>query len=81
MLGMITGLFKTKEAKTKTKLQKSVIKEVTIKQAVKEPYYHEIVDNEVRIYSRKEGLVTTVKSEKPLEKAVELLAKYNGGNT
>lgn len=79
MLGMITGLFQSKEKKARKSLQKSTMKEVKVVQANKQPFYHEIVDNEVRIYSRKDGLVTTVKSEKPFEKAVELLAKYNGG--
>lgn len=75
----IFDLFQSKATKNRKALEDEVTKEVTTRQANKKPFYHEIVGDVVRIYSRTSGLVEEVKSENPIEKALELLSSYNGG--
>lgn len=63
----------------KQKLSNSISKIDKIVSVKKEPYYHEIVGNTVRIYSREHGLIEEGLSFKPLKTALEKLKKYNKG--
>ena len=71
------SLFKTPEENATTSLQDLLITKKVIIESSKQEYYPEIVENTVRIYSRKTGLVVEEVSTSPKETAVYLLTKYN----
>lgn len=75
MYNFIARFFK--KDNTKQLLKQETVSSVTITQANKQPFYHEIVGNIVRIYSRKDGFVEEVESDTPFTTALEYLTKYN----
>lgn len=73
----IKSLFKTPEENATDSLQDLLVTKKVIIESSKQEYYPEIVENTVRIYSRKTGLVVEEISSSPKETAVSLLTKYN----
>lgn len=74
------NFFKNLFLSDKQKISKLISSTERVVSVKKEPFYHEIVGNTVRIYSRTNGLVEEVHSFTPIKTAIELLKVYNGVN-
>jgi hypothetical protein len=75
MLNYIKNIF-TSNSK---KLSDSMYQDLIVRTAIKQPYYHEIIGNTVKIYSRTEGYVMEEESVDPIKTSITLLNKYNKG--
>jgi len=70
--------FLSKENKAKKELFSQTLETVSQLVPRKQEYYHEIVGNTIRIYSRKDGFLYEIESETPMQKALELMQRENG---
>ena len=70
------NLFKSKPT-VQEQLAATTTKDVVIRQANKQAFYYEIINDTVRIYNRGAGFVMEVSSPTPMETALKLITEYN----